>query len=476
MTKRLFVCLLAFFMLCALPLGAFSAENTAAEAEKDPTTENILVIKNVETGNNLPLQSGNSTVHQAGVAAKLMTALLSYEILKDAPGKISVPFCASDTDLRGNSNYLGLTYKEDSMSLTLTDLLCAATVSAANDACVTLAVAAMRYESGESLDHYNNYNAAVSASLMERAHINSFVARMNDRAKDLGCTKTHFTNCNGLNDGASTTTAEDIALIAEAILAYPELTDIMDKVSYKLSTGGNEIKSKSAFKVSTSTIQGYTKIENLKNMMVGFTGDGAFCAIASAEDNGLTYIFVTLAESESVGKTYEQAQISGYDTVKTFVPWALGSFKYMEVVSPLVAYETLTVKSGKNSDRVTIVPAEKLELLITKDIDPASDIKVTASYEYEELTAPIDKGMKVGTVIVTLKGEEIGRVDLVTNAGVEASEMLSLLDRIIQFLNSEPMKKVYLCGLVLLGGYLVLNLALFIYRIVRKYMAASKAE
>lgn len=472
MTKRFFACLLALLMLCTLATAAFADET----AEEEPSTDNTLVIKNIETGENLPLKSGGSSLHQAGVAAKLMTVLLSYEILQDAKGNISVPMCASDVDLRGNSNYLGLSYSEDAQSLTLNDLLCAAAISTANDACVALAVAAMRYESGKTTDYYANYSAAVSASLMERAHLNSFVARMNERATELGCTKTHFTNCNGLADSASTTTAEDIALIAEALLLYPELTEIMDKPSFKLSTGGNEIKSKSAFKVSTDSISGYTNINHLDNMIVGSMGDGAFCAVASAEDNGLTYVFVVIADSEAVGRTYAEAQLSAYDTVKSFVPWALSSFKYMEVVSPLVADKTLSVKSGKNSDRVTVVASEVIELLITKDVDPDNDIEIIYSYDYDELTAPVDKGMKVGTVTVKFKGSEVASADLVTNTAVEASEMLSLLDRILAFLNSSPMKKVYLCGLVLLGGYFVLNLALFIYRIVRKYMAASKAD
>ena len=46
--------------------------------------------------------------------------------------------------------------------------------------------------------------------------VNKFITMMNDKAKELGCTNTHFTNPNGLPDPNHYTSARDMALISKA--------------------------------------------------------------------------------------------------------------------------------------------------------------------------------------------------------------------------------------------------------------------
>jgi D-alanyl-D-alanine carboxypeptidase (penicillin-binding protein 5/6) len=49
----------------------------------------------------------------------------------------------------------------------------------------------------------------------------AFVARMNERAQELGATHTHFVNPHGLHDPNHYTTARDLATIARAALRQP---------------------------------------------------------------------------------------------------------------------------------------------------------------------------------------------------------------------------------------------------------------
>ena len=55
--------------------------------------------------------------------------------------------------------------------------------------------------------------------------IPSFVDMMNAKAKELGCTHTHFNNTNGLPDDEHYTSAHDMALIARAAYAIPKFAD-----------------------------------------------------------------------------------------------------------------------------------------------------------------------------------------------------------------------------------------------------------
>ena len=77
--------------------------------------------------------------------------------------------------------------------LSARDLIQAVLVCSANDACVSLAV----YVSGSP---------------------ESFVKLMNQKAEELGCENTHFSNCTGLNSSTSHTTAEDIDRFADGLL------------------------------------------------------------------------------------------------------------------------------------------------------------------------------------------------------------------------------------------------------------------
>lgn len=479
MLKRLTAIVLAFITVAALGITAFCTDTSTTDKEV-PSTDNVLVIRNLNSKTNLNLNASSGKSFQAGVAARLMTALVAYESFERKDIKVSVPFCASDATLRGSGSYIGFKYSEESNPLTVEDLLSAALVSSATDACLSLAVAAMRYKSGETVDYSHNYSAAATASTKERGHLNDFVALMNKRAESLGCTGTRFTNCTGVSDPDSRTTAEDIALIAEAVCGYSELYAISDKQSYSLSTGSNLIHTKNALK-SEYNLKGYVN-KRVKGMIVGYLqGPDNYCVVATAESAGLTYVFVCVnttaayvPPTEEGQKTYA-AEISAYTTVNKFLPWAVESFQYLTVVSPFTAVATVPVRSGKGQDSVTVVPKEQIELLVAKDINPDTDITVVyPDLSDLTLTAPVAEGQEVGTVFVYLRGEQVGQTALITNDGVAESAALSMVDKVKNALTSDYMKKIYKWAFYLVLVYIAFIFLHFVYRVVRKYIEAGK--
>lgn len=62
----------------------------------------------------------------------------------------------------------------------------------------------------------------------------AFAEKMNQRAKELGCLNTNFTNPSGLNDTAHVTTAYDMALITRAALQNETVRSIAGTISYEL--------------------------------------------------------------------------------------------------------------------------------------------------------------------------------------------------------------------------------------------------
>lgn len=67
----------------------------------------------------------------------------------------------------------------------------------------------------------------------------AFAQRMNERAKQLGCQNTNFTNASGLNDANHYTTAYDMALITKAALDNATVKAIDQTLTYTLPASKN---------------------------------------------------------------------------------------------------------------------------------------------------------------------------------------------------------------------------------------------
>ena len=62
----------------------------------------------------------------------------------------------------------------------------------------------------------------------------TFIARMNERAKELGCTGSNWVNPNGLHDEQHYTTAHDMALIASAVYQKEQFRTIMETLEHRI--------------------------------------------------------------------------------------------------------------------------------------------------------------------------------------------------------------------------------------------------
>lgn len=57
---------------------------------------------------------------------------------------------------------------------------------------------------------------------------------MNQRAYELGCLNTHFSNPHGLHDESHYTTARDLSIITQAALKSENFRQIVDTYEYQL--------------------------------------------------------------------------------------------------------------------------------------------------------------------------------------------------------------------------------------------------
>jgi D-alanyl-D-alanine carboxypeptidase len=114
----------------------------------------------------------------------------------------------------------------------------------------------------------------------------AFVERMNEAARRLGMTRTHYVNVNGLPEEGQVTTARDLAKLARAIIIeFPEHADVFSTV--QVQVGDNVIRSHNGMLVSFPGADG---------MKTGFICDSGYNIVVSATRDGRKLVAVVLGE------------------------------------------------------------------------------------------------------------------------------------------------------------------------------------
>lgn len=120
--------------------------------------------------------------------------------------------------------------------------------------------------------------------------IDDFAIMMNEKAKELGCTNTHFVNANGLHNDEHYTTAHDLALITAAYFKNEQLRKIASTTYYEMhatKTQPDEFGIGNHHKMLPGKAYAY---ENIVGGKTGYTVRARQTLTTCAEKNGMTLI------------------------------------------------------------------------------------------------------------------------------------------------------------------------------------------
>ena len=224
--------------------------------------------------------------------------------------------------------------------------------------------------------------------------VSDFVARMNERAKELGAVNTHFVNPHGLDAEDHYTTAYDMALMAFELLKHPtilEYTSIYE--DYLQKNDGSSI-----WLVNTNKlVRFYDGVDGLKT---GFTATAGYCLTATAKKNNLRLISVVMGAETSDKRSSDTTSLLnyGFNTYKTHV--------------------VLTTKDSLGMKRVENGVVEQADIVLTQDyvkLLKQTDAKPNYSFNVsvDSLVAPLKKGDIVGKVsVVDETGSVIDTLDV----------------------------------------------------------------
>ncbi|MGN1179844.1 MAG: D-alanyl-D-alanine carboxypeptidase family protein, partial [Suilimivivens sp.] len=123
----------------------------------------------------------------------------------------------------------------------------------------------------------------------------AFASMMNEKAKELGCTDTHFTNPHGLFDENHYTSAYDLALIARAFFQNELLSKVGNTPSHHFVATADQ-PDDFVVRNKHQLITGDVSYEGIKGGKTGYTDEARQTLVTCAEKNGMKLICVVMKE------------------------------------------------------------------------------------------------------------------------------------------------------------------------------------
>ncbi|MCH5204283.1 MAG: D-alanyl-D-alanine carboxypeptidase [Oscillospiraceae bacterium] len=162
--------------------------------------------------------------------------------------------------------------------LTLCDLITGMLMASGNDAAYTVAVGTAR-----ALDP--------DASMTDMEAVEKFCGLMNDFAKELGMSNSHFTTPDGSDDDGQYTTVSDLLMLAKYALSVPEICEIAGTYrKYVVFESGENITWTNSNKLLCPESRFYS--EYAVGLKTGTTSRAGNCLIAAFKKDGKTYISI----------------------------------------------------------------------------------------------------------------------------------------------------------------------------------------
>ena len=235
-----------------------------------PAAAGPALLFDPDDGKVLYAEDPDSQWHPASLT-KIMTAYLTFEALKSGKLTLATTIPMSVNATRVQPSKLGLPV---GVEINVDVALQALIIKSANDVAIMLA-------------------EAIGGSDTQ------FVALMNEKARQLGMTRTTFVNPNGLPTPEQMTTARDLAKLARAVAGdFPEYNHYWALQEARIG------------KTVLTSHNGLLKtFEGADGMKTGFICDSGYNVVASATRDGKKLMAVVLGEINAKDRTMRAASL-----------------------------------------------------------------------------------------------------------------------------------------------------------------------
>jgi D-alanyl-D-alanine carboxypeptidase (penicillin-binding protein 5/6) len=366
---RLFSALIVAFSFVP---AVFAQQSSASVAPVPAIAARAYVLLDFNSGQFLQTYNPNERVEPASLT-KLMTAYLTFAALRQKtlrPDQ-TVPVSTRAWRTEGSRMFI-----EPRKPVTVDELLRGMIVQSANDACIALAEAVAGTEE-------------------------AFAQLMTREAQRLGMKSTNFVNATGLPHPQHYSTAQDLALLAAAVVSdFPEYYPLYSTKEYRYNNISQSNRNRLLW--TDPTVDG---------MKTGYTENAGYCLITSARREHRRLISVVLGTASESARAIESQKLLNYgfqfyDTVRLY--------EKNQPVATLQVWKGAAniVKAGFISDLYLTLPKGEVE-------------KLKANVEsMQPLLAPISAGQRVGTVKIMLDGKPYRELPVVALEDVPVAGIL----------------------------------------------------
>ena len=421
----------SLFLSFALLLPLFSL--TSADAYEDFTLDaKAGLLIEADTGEILYEKNAHQENFPASLT-KVMVALLVFEAIDEGKIALTDSVTATESAFEGLSSDGSTANIVPGETMTVEQLLNCMLIVSANEACNIL---------GETL--YGSVDA--------------FVARMNERAAELGCEHTHFANATGLHNSQHYTTAWDLYLITREALKHDKFMEICNSKSYTVPATNMTDKPRELhstnFLISNWRARGYV-YRDAQGIKTGSTEEAGHCLVSSAVRGDRQLVSVVLgAEKITLADGKSTLTKSFSETIRLF-DYGFDCFSRREVVSADELVREVPVALSSEANYVVAHPAESITRMLPTELDLSEltrDITLPDSVD-----APIAAGDELGEMTVSYNGTVYGTVKLLALSDVSASWLLVARRDVADFFSRTVVRIVLVVLLLLILAFLFLR-------------------
>jgi D-alanyl-D-alanine carboxypeptidase (penicillin-binding protein 5/6) len=354
------VCRRAVAALTSAVLALNIASGAALAAPAKPgefqTELTHALLIDAESGSILFEHDADSTFFPASLA-KLMTAEVVFNEIRQGHIKLEDEFLVSENAWRrgGAPSRTTSMFAPINSRASVENLLRGVIVQSANDACIALAEGISKTE-GE------------------------FALLMTKRARELGLTKSEFTNSTGLPSDTKTTARELAKLAQHMIRTYPEFYKIYAETEF-----------------TWNKIHQYNRNPLLKmgvgadGLQAGSSKDDGYGLVGSATQNGMRLIVVAAGAKSDKERDNE---------TKKLLDWGFRTFDFKTLFAEGQTVGEAKVFGGADA-KVPLVGDQMIRLMVPRGVNETIIARIVYS---GPVPAPVKEGTPIGVLKVWRNG------------------------------------------------------------------------
>ena len=380
--KRFFCIFMCLCIFCCAPVSAEIVSQVNADVEAQIVNAPSAILMEESSGQVLYELNADEKLPIASVT-KTMTMLLIMEALD--MGKISLSDMVTTSEYASSMGGSQV-FLEVGEQMSVEDMLKAIVIASGNDAAVAMA------------EHIAGTESA-------------FVEMMNNRAKELGCSNTHFINCNGLDETSEHySTARDVATISCQLLKHPKFTDY--STIWMDTLRGGEFGLSNTNKL----IRFYNGANGIKT---GSTSIAKYCLSASAKRDGMQLVAVILAAPTTADR---------FSSATRLLDYGFANYSVVKASEKIGDLKPLNVTGGK-AETVAITADPKCSFIVKKGNQ--DKIEVSTAFD-EPIKAPIAKNQKLGQATLKIGEEKVAVCDIIATEAVERMNISTMFGKVMK--------------------------------------------